>query len=116
MSEIRFDVIGIGNAIVDILVQTETSLLEDLGLAKGAMSLVDAKAAQSIYEKVGPATECSGGSAANTIAGLASFGGRGAFVGKVRDDQLGNVFSHDIRALGVHFETAPASDGAATAQ
>ena len=115
MSEIRFDVIGIGNAIVDILVQTETSLLEDLGLAKGAMSLVDAKAAQSIYEKVGPATECSGGSAANTIAGLASFGGRGAFVGKVRDDQLGNVFSHDIRALGVHFETAPASDGAATA-
>lgn len=115
MSETRFDVIGIGNAIVDILVHADEAFLDTHGLAKGAMALVDADRAQALYEATGPAVECSGGSAANTIAGLASLGGRGAFVGKVRDDQLGAVFGHDIRAAGVHFETAPATTGAATA-
>jgi len=115
VSDTRFDVIAIGNAIVDILVHAEDEFLNTHGLLKGAMALVDSDAAQSLYDKVGPAVECSGGSAANTIAGLASLGGRGAFVGKVRDDQLGRVFIHDMRAAGVHFETPPAAHGPATA-
>ena len=115
MSDTRFDGLGIGNAIVDILVQADDAFLEAHGLIKGAMALVDAERAAALYQAAGPAVECSGGSAANTIAGLASLGGRGAFVGKVRDDQLGGVFSHDIRAAGVHFETPSATAGAATA-
>ena len=115
MSTAGFDVLGIGNAIVDILAHTDDRFLVREGLEKGAMALVDAERASELYEKVGPAVECSGGSAANTIAGLASLGGRGAFIGKVCDDQLGRVFRHDIRALGVSFETPAAADGPPTA-
>jgi sugar/nucleoside kinase (ribokinase family) len=115
MSETRYDVIGIGNAIVDIVARTDNAFLESEGLVKGAMSLIEAERAAELYEKIDQAVECSGGSAANTIAGLASLGGRGAFVGKVRDDQLGEVFRHDINAAGVSFKTAAATSGAETA-
>ncbi len=115
MAETRFDVIGVGNAIVDILVHAEDAFLDAEGLTKGAMALIDAETAKALYAKVGPAVECSGGSAANTIAGLAALGGSGAFVGKVHADQLGEVFAHDIKSLGVGFETSPASDGPPTA-
>jgi sugar/nucleoside kinase (ribokinase family) len=110
-----YDVLGIGNAIVDILAHAEDDFLKAHGLDKGAMALVDAERAAELYSKVGPAVECSGGSAANTIAGLASLGGRGAFIGKVADDQLGGVFRHDIQALGIAFDTKPATDSAPTA-
>ncbi len=115
MSATAYDVLGIGNAIVDILAHADDGFLASEGLDKGAMALVAAERAAALYAKVGPAVECSGGSAANTIAGLASLGGRGAFIGKIADDQLGSVFRHDIRALGVHFETPPVMDGAPTA-
>ena len=111
----KFDVIGIGNAIVDVLVHADDGLLEAEGLTKGAMALISAEEAGSLYEKVGPAVECSGGSAANTIAGLASLGGAGAFIGKVHDDQLGEAFRHDITALGVAFHTPPTKSGPPTA-
>ena len=116
MAETRYDVVGIGNAIVDVLAHADDAFIADHGLAKGAMTLIDAGTADSLYQAMGPGIECSGGSAANTIAALASLGGRGAFVGKVRDDQLGAIFAHDIRSLGVAFDTAPATDGAATAR
>ena len=115
MADSRFDVIGIGNAIVDVLRQADDELIESLGLTKGAMSLISADESKALYEKIGPAVECSGGSAANTIAGLASLGGAGAFIGKVHDDQLGAIFRHDIRALGVVFDTPPNVSGAPTA-
>jgi sugar/nucleoside kinase (ribokinase family) len=110
------DVVGIGNAIVDVLAHADDRFLEDQGLAKGAMTLIDATEAETLYAAMGPGIEVSGGSAANTMAGIASLGGKGAFFGKVRDDQLGQVFRHDIRAIGVQFETAPASDGPSTAR
>ena len=112
----RFDVLGIGNAIVDVIAHADDGFLRDAGLAKGAMTLIDAAAAESLYARMGQAVEASGGSAANTIAGLAALGGRGAFIGKVRNDQLGGIFAHDIRALGVAFDTPPATTGAATAR
>ncbi|MBT6095084.1 MAG: adenosine kinase [Rhodospirillaceae bacterium] len=115
MSDTRFDVLGIGNAIVDILAHAEDEFLATEGLDKGAMALVDSERAGELYAKVGSAVECSGGSAANTIAGLASLGGRAAFIGKVRDDQLGQVFRHDIKAIGVAFDTPAATDGPPTA-
>jgi len=115
MPATRYDVIGIGNAIVDVLVHTSEEFLNSEGLIKGAMSLVDAERSADLYSKCGPAIECSGGSAANTIAALASLGSTSAYIGKVRDDQLGTVFAHDIRALGIEFDTAPATDGPATA-
>ena len=115
MAEPKFDVIGIGNAIVDVLVHTDDQFLAAEGLAKGAMTLIDAEEARRLYQKIGPAVECSGGSAANTIAGLASLGGAGAFIGKVHDDQLGEVFRHDIRATGVVFDTPPNNSGPPTA-
>ncbi len=115
MDKPRFDVLGIGNAIIDVIVQTDDAFLQDNGLVKGAMSLIDSDAAQALYEKCGPAVECSGGSAGNTISCLASLGAQAAYVGKVFDDQLGRVFAHDIRSMGVHFETAPAVDGPPTA-
>lgn len=102
------DVVGIGNAIVDVLAHADDSFLADNGLSKGTMTLIDADAAESLYARMGPAVEVSGGSAANTIAAFASLGGRGAFIGKVADDQLGAIFRHDIRSLGITFETAPA--------
>ena len=105
MTNSDFDVVGIGNAIVDVLAQTKDAFLEDNSLSKGTMTIIDAETAESLYAKMGPAIEVSGGSAANTIASLSSLGGKGAFVGKVRDDQLGDVFTRDIHAIGVHFNT-----------
>ncbi len=116
MVQTEIDVLGIGNAIVDVLSHAEDSFLDSHGLTKGAMALIDPDQVKTLYDAMGPGVEISGGSAANTIAGLASFGGRGAFIGKVRDDQLGEVFAHDIRALGVRFDTRPTSDGASTAR
>jgi sugar/nucleoside kinase (ribokinase family) len=115
MSSATCDVLGIGNAIVDILAKTDEAFLTTQAMAKGSMSLIDEARAAAIYAAMGPGIEISGGSAANTIVGVADFGARAAFVGKVKNDQLGGVFSHDIRAAGVAFETAAASDGPATA-
>lgn len=115
-AETRFDVVGIGNAIVDVLAHAEETALAELGLAKGTMTLIDAREAERCYAQMGPGVECSGGSAANTIAGVASLGGSAAFIGKVKGDQLGHVFRHDIQSLGVHFATPPASVGPATAR
>ncbi|MQA66952.1 MAG: adenosine kinase [Alphaproteobacteria bacterium] len=112
----RFDVLGIGNAIVDVIAHADDDFLETNGLTKGAMTLIDAATAEDLYARMGAAVESSGGSAANTIAGLSSLGGRGAFIGKVRNDQLGGIFAHDIQALGVDFATAPAIEGAPTAR
>jgi sugar/nucleoside kinase (ribokinase family) len=110
------ELLGIGNAIVDVISRADDALLADLGLAKGSMTLVDEQASTRIYARMGPGTEVSGGSCANTIAGFASFGGHAGYVGKVRDDQLGEVFRHDITALGVVFTTAPATAGPSTAR
>lgn len=115
-SEPTLDVVAVGHAIVDVLTHADDSLLESLQLTKGTMYLVDAEQAEGLYAAMGPAIEVSGGSAANTAAGIASFGGAVAFVGRVRDDELGQVFSHDIRAEGVAFTTPPASDGPGTAR
>ena len=110
------DVVGIGNALVDVLSHETDAFLHTHGLVKGTMHLVDEARAHQLYEAMGPAVEISGGSAANTIVGVASFGGRAHYVGKVADDQLGRVFAHDIRAAGVHFPTAPLVQGAPTAR
>lgn len=110
------DVTGIGNAIVDVLTHADDALLEREGLKKGAMVLIDAEQAEALYAKMGPGVEVSGGSAANTLAGLASLGSRCAFIGKVADDQLGAVFRHDIRAIGTEFHTAPLVGGPPTAR
>lgn len=112
----RYDVVGIGNAIVDVLAHADDAFLVRHGMTKGSMALIDTATADKLYADMAPGIECSGGSAANTIAGLASLGGRGAFIGKVRDDQLGKVFHHDISAIGVHFPTPPATAGAPTAR
>ena len=112
----RFDVVGIGNAIVDVLAHADDDFLTRHGMTKGTMALIDADAADRLYGDMASGIECSGGSAANTIAGLASLGGKAAFIGKVRDDDLGRVFKHDIEAIGVHFPTDAATDGAPTAR
>jgi len=114
MPSARYDVLGIGNAIVDVIARAEEDFLLEQGMRKGAMALIDEARAELIYDAMGPAVEVSGGSAANTIVGVASLGGRGAFVGKVKDDVLGRAFSHDIRAAGVTFGTPPASAGPST--
>src|SRR5215469_7805755 len=111
---VRYDVLGIGNAIVDVLARAEDDFLVRHAMRKGAMTLIDEARALGIYAAMGPAVEISGGSAANTIVGCASLGGRAAFVGRVKDDELGRVFAHDIRAAGVAFETPPGSDGPST--
>jgi sugar/nucleoside kinase (ribokinase family) len=116
MSDPRYDVLGIGNAIVDLIARAEDDSLLALGMRKGAMTLIDEARARSIYDAMGPAIEISGGSAANTTVGVASLGGRAAFIGKVKDDDLGRVFAHDIRAAGVAFSNSLASDGPATAR
>jgi sugar/nucleoside kinase (ribokinase family) len=116
MAAVSFDVLGIGNAIVDVIARTEDDFLVRHGMHKGAMALIDEQQAADIYDAMGPAVEVSGGSAANTIVGVASLGARAAFIGKVKDDELGRVFTHDIRAAGVGFATPPASDGPATAR
>src|SRR3984893_15225650 len=114
MTEAKYDVLGIGNAIFDVLVQTDDSFLAAHGMTKGGMALIDEARAASIYRDMGPAVEMSGGSAANTIVGIANLGARAAYVGKVKDDQIGRLYTHDIRAAGVAFETRPAADGPAT--
>ncbi|VVT28793.1 adenosine kinase [Hoeflea sp. EC-HK425] len=103
----QFDVLCIGNAIVDIIARCDEAFLVDNAIIKGAMNLIDAERAELLYSRMGPAIEASGGSAGNTAAGIASFGSRSAYFGKVADDQLGKIFNHDIRAQGVHFETRP---------
>jgi sugar/nucleoside kinase (ribokinase family) len=108
------DVLGIGNAMVDVLSHAEEERVAQLGLVKGSMSLVDEAQARALYEAMGPGVEISGGSAANTIVGVASFGGRAQYVGKVRDDQLGEVFGHDLRSTGVLYETRRATEGPPT--
>lgn len=115
MGDTRYDVVGIGNAIVDIIGRCDDAFLSKHDLAKGFMRLIDAREADGLYGIMGPAIERSGGSAANTIAGVSSFGGKGAFIGRVADDQFGKVFAHDIRAIGVNYDTAPAKNGAPTA-
>ena len=114
MADAKYDVLGIGNAIFDVLVQTDEVFLARHGMTKGGMALIDEARALAVYGDMGPAVEMSGGSAANTIVGIASLGARAAFVGKVRDDQIGRLYTHDIRAAGVAFETKAASDGPAT--
>jgi len=106
----RLDVVGIGNALVDVLAHEDDAFLTARGIEKGAMTLVDTDTAEQLYAAMSPSTEISGGSAANTMVGIASFGGQSAFIGRVHDDQLGAVFAHDIRAAGVEFTTVPASD------
>ena len=110
------DVVGIGNAIVDVLVQTEEAFLANHALTKGTMALVDEAQAERLYSSLGPGLETSGGSAANTLAGIAQLGSRAGFIGRVRDDQLGAIFAHDIRSVGARFETPAATKGASTAR
>jgi sugar/nucleoside kinase (ribokinase family) len=112
----KYDVTAIGNAIVDVLAQADDKLLAENNLPKGAMNLVDAETAERLYSLMGAGIESSGGSAGNTIAGIAALGGRGAYIGKVADDQLGEVFTHDIRAVGVAYDTAPLKAGLPTAR
>ncbi len=115
-ADTRWDIVGIGNAIVDVLTHADDEFLERHELVKGAMTLVDGDRSAGIYAHMGPAREVSGGSCANSMAGAAALGARVAYVGKVRDDQLGAFFAHDIRAAGVHFDVAPAADGPPTAR
>lgn len=105
----KYQIVGIGNALVDVLAHSGEEFLKEQGIEKGIMQLIDMPRAVSLYDKVGPAKEISGGSAANTIAGIAHLGGRTAYVGKVRDDQLGQIFAHDLRAQGADYETAMAT-------
>ena len=116
MSSVRYDVLGFGNAIVDVIARADDDFLVRQQMRKGGMSLIDETRAQAVYDAMGPAVEISGGSAANTIVGIAGFGGRAGFVGKVKDDELGRAFAHDIRAAGVAFDTPPAADGPSTAR
>ncbi len=112
----QYDVVGIGNAIVDVLSHSDHAFLDAHGLPKGGMTLIDAEMADRVYGAMGPGVEVSGGSVANTMAALAMLGARAAYVGKVRDDDFGRVFRHDIRAAGVVFDSAPAPDGPPTAR
>ena len=116
MTQASIDVVGIGNAIVDVLAHSEDAFLAREGLVKGTMTLIDADRADGLYRIMGPAIEASGGSAGNTMAGIASLGGAGAYIGKVRDDFLGQVYRHDITAAGVRFETPAAIAGPGTAR
>ena len=116
MTSVRYDVLGIGNAIVDVIARAEDDFLVKQGMQKGGMALIDEARAQAIYAAMGPAVESSGGSAANTIVGVASFGARAAFVGKVKEDELGRAFAHDIRAASVAFDTKASNGGPSTAR
>ena len=115
MSDTKYDVVGIGNAIVDILAQCEDEFLRREDIHKGSMTLIDAERAAHLYEKIGPTTMVSGGSAANTIAGIAGLGGTAAYIGRVHKDDLGHGFTHDMKALGIHYPTAAAETGLSTA-
>jgi sugar/nucleoside kinase (ribokinase family) len=110
------DVAGVGNAIVDVIAQADDAFLAAHAIAKGGMELIDEGRARSIYDAMAPGVEISGGSAANSIACVASLGGKGAFIGKVSKDNLGDIFRHDLKALGVHYETAPLEKGPGTAR
>ena len=116
MASAEFDVLGIGNAIVDVFARVDDDFLLSRNLTKGMMRLIDEPEAHELYGRMGPSTQISGGSAANTIAGIASFGGRTAYFGKVKADQLGDIFAHDLKAQGVRFETARPLIGPATAR
>jgi sugar/nucleoside kinase (ribokinase family) len=116
MTSAAYDVLGIGNAIVDVLSRADDAFLSKHGLVKGSMMLIDEQRAETLYAAMGPGVEVSGGSCGNTMAGVASFGGRGAYIGKVRDDQLGQVFGHDLKSMGVSFDTQSATSGPATAR
>jgi sugar/nucleoside kinase (ribokinase family) len=114
MSNVTTDVLGVGNAIVDVLASADDRFLQENELTKGAMTLIDAARAEALYAKMTDTIECSGGSAGNTMAGIASFGGRAGYIGKVNDDRLGRIFGDDIRTVGVGYETSPAPDGPPT--
>ena len=116
MTETRYDVLCLGNAIVDVLSTVEDDFLVAHGVVKGSMTLIDEARAEQLFNAMGPATIISGGSAANTAVGVASLGARAAFMGKVRTDQVGQLFTHDLRATGVHFPTDAATGGPATAR
>jgi sugar/nucleoside kinase (ribokinase family) len=116
MAQADLDVVGIGNAIVDVIARSDEQTLEKHGLPKGAMTLIDAQQAHDLYNAMGPGQESSGGSVANSMAGLAALGGQGAFIGKVRNDQLGGIFRHDMRATGIRFDTPSAEEGDPTAR
>src|SRR5437763_12999449 len=107
MRPASYDVVGIGNAIVDVVASCDEALVEQLGLARGSMQLIDTEQARRLYAAMGPAREISGGSAANSLAGAAALGLDVAFIGQVACDQLGDIFAHDMRSLGVRFETRP---------
>lgn len=112
----EYDVVGLGNAIVDVIATVDDEFLFEQGIIKNSMTLIDQERAEKLYEAFPPATESSGGSAANTIAGIASFGGKSAYLGKIGDDSLGQVFAHDLRANGVCFEVPPLQNGPQTAR
>lgn len=114
MTETRLDVLAIGDAIVDVIATADDGFLAEEGLVKGSMQVLDAAGATRLYARMRQARETSGGSAANTMAGVAAMGGRAGFVGQVADDQLGEIFAHDIRALGVEFRTPPLKGGLPT--
>jgi sugar/nucleoside kinase (ribokinase family) len=116
MVQASVDVLGIGNAIVDVIAHADEAFLEREGLVKGTMALIDAERAAALYDMMGPGIEASGGSTGNTMAGLASLGGNGAFIGKVHEDVLGEVFRHDLTAQGVRFDTPAATSGPPTAR
>jgi sugar/nucleoside kinase (ribokinase family) len=116
MTTTAYDVVGIGNAIVDIIARCKEGFLTKHDLIKGSMRLIDADEASRLYEAMGPAVERSGGSVANAVAGLASFGAKSGFIGRVAADQFGGIFRHDIRSLGVEYDTPPATDGEPTAR
>src|ERR1700754_462492 len=114
MTTAKYNVLGIGNAIFDVLVQTDEGFLASHGMTKGGMALIDESRAAAIYRDMGPATKMSGGSAANTIVGIANLGARAAYVGKGRDDEVGRLYTHDLRAARVPSETRAAASGPAT--
>jgi sugar/nucleoside kinase (ribokinase family) len=112
----HYDVLTIGNAIVDVIAMVDDAFVTREKLVKGSMNLIDEARAEELYAHMGPASEHSGGSAGNTAAGVASFGGRAAYIGKVKDDQLGGIYRHDMKSIGVAFATPAAKDGPATAR
>ncbi|MGH7113646.1 MAG: adenosine kinase [Stellaceae bacterium] len=116
MTKTALDVVGIGNAIVDVIARADEAFLAREGLVKGTMALIDAERAEALYRIMGPGIEASGGSAGNTMAGIASLGGKAAYIGKVRDDLLGEVYRHDMTAQGVAFDTPAATSGPGTAR
>jgi sugar/nucleoside kinase (ribokinase family) len=116
MQHAEFDVLAIGNAIVDVIAKVDDGFVAREKLVKGSMNLIDEPRAEELYAHMGPASEHSGGSAGNTAAGVASFGGKAAYFGKVKNDQLGGIYRHDMRAIGVSFDTPAAEDGPATAR